>query len=246
MRNALSAVCLAVIALVIGGASTPAFATDPRKEVRLDYADYSPVSLVVRKFGWIEAALAAEGVAVQWRRSENGEQALAALSSASIDFGSAGDVAAMRARAGGDPIKAVYVYGGAQVDGYGLLSVREGFAAAHPAVVGHVLKTYDRARKWIVAHPAEAAQVVAGEAKLSVDEARARLDQMDFTASAPGPAQVAAIKVALSRLVADGAPDLKLDATQRIEDLIDRATARAALSSVSTALRTCGNFCDHW
>ena len=34
--------------------------------VRLDYAYYNPSSLVMRRFGWLEEALAEQGVGVEW------------------------------------------------------------------------------------------------------------------------------------------------------------------------------------
>ena len=44
--------------------------------VTIDYATYNPLSLIIRKKGWLETALAAEGKKVEWvkvGRFEQGE-----------------------------------------------------------------------------------------------------------------------------------------------------------------------------
>jgi hypothetical protein len=38
----------------------------PLKELRLDYAYYSPASLVLKRFGWLEEDFKADGVQVRW------------------------------------------------------------------------------------------------------------------------------------------------------------------------------------
>ena len=38
----------------------------PLEELRLDYAYYSPTSLVLRRFGWLEQEFRADGTNIKW------------------------------------------------------------------------------------------------------------------------------------------------------------------------------------
>lgn len=87
-----------------------AHAADKPAELRLDYAYYSPPSLVLKKFGWLEEDLKADGVPVKWVQSQGSNRALEFLNSGSVDFGSTAGLAAVLSKANGNPIKSVYVY----------------------------------------------------------------------------------------------------------------------------------------
>ncbi len=80
------------------------------REIRIDYATYNPVSLVLKERGILERALAAEGVSVRWVQSLGSNKALEFLNAGSLDFGSTAGAAALIARVNGNPIKSVYVY----------------------------------------------------------------------------------------------------------------------------------------
>jgi len=80
------------------------------KQIRLDYAYYSPTSLVLKKFGWLEEALAPSGISVTWTLSQGSNRALEYLSADSVDFGSTAGLAAVLSRANGNPIRSAYVY----------------------------------------------------------------------------------------------------------------------------------------
>ena len=96
--------------LAMGAAlAAPAFAAPP-EEVRLDYAYYNPVSLLLKEKGWVEEAFAADGTKVRWVLSLGSNKALEFLNGGSIDFGSSAGGAALVSKANGNPIKAVYVY----------------------------------------------------------------------------------------------------------------------------------------
>ena len=78
-------------------------------EVRLDYAYYNPVSLVLKDKHWVEEALGPDAH-VTWVLSAGSNKALEFLNAQSLDFGSTAGSAALLGRANGNPIKSVYVY----------------------------------------------------------------------------------------------------------------------------------------
>jgi sulfonate transport system substrate-binding protein len=85
-------------------------ATEHVEEIRLDYAYYSPASLVVRRFGWLEQEFQTDGTRVRWVFSQGSNRSLEYLNSGSIDFGSAAGLAALMSRANGNPVKSIYVF----------------------------------------------------------------------------------------------------------------------------------------
>jgi sulfonate transport system substrate-binding protein len=80
------------------------------EELRLDYAYYSPTSLVLRHFGWLEEAFKAEGTRIKWVLSAGSNRALEYLNANSIDIGSSAGLAALLAKANGNPIRTPYIY----------------------------------------------------------------------------------------------------------------------------------------
>ena len=78
-------------------------------EVRLDYAYYNPVSLVLKDKHWVEEALGPDAH-VTWVLSAGSNKALEFLNAQSLDFGSTAGSAALLGRANGNPVKSVYVY----------------------------------------------------------------------------------------------------------------------------------------
>ncbi|MEN9938367.1 MAG: hypothetical protein RLZZ387_4946 [Chloroflexota bacterium] len=277
---------------VIAACGAPAAATKPA-EIRLDYAYYNPSSLVLRKFGWLEEDLKADGIKVTWVLSAGSNKANEFLRSDAVDFGSTAGAAALLARANGSPIQTVYVFAKpewtalvvgkdssitsvadlkgkkiaatkgtdpyffllrslneaglssadvevvnlqhadgrvalerGQVDAwagldphmaktelesgakllyrnidfnsYGFLNAREAFLKQHPEYVTRVLKQYERARNWILENPDEAAQILADEAKLSLEVAKLELEQrMVLTSSVVPGAEHAAVLSAI-------------------------------------------------
>jgi sulfonate transport system substrate-binding protein len=99
---------LLTIATVIGTGCNRTSAKP--KVIRLDYAYYNPVSLVLKNKGFLEQDLASDGISVEWTQSLGSNKALELLNSKSIDFGSTAGAAALIGKANGNPIKAIYVY----------------------------------------------------------------------------------------------------------------------------------------
>lgn len=100
---------LAAGALPLLGASVARSAEKPAA-IALDYAYYNPVSLLLKKKGWLEQDLDKDSIGVRWVLSLGSNKALEFLRGSSIDFGSTAGSAVLVARAGGLPVKAVYVY----------------------------------------------------------------------------------------------------------------------------------------
>ncbi|WP_156369087.1 aliphatic sulfonate ABC transporter substrate-binding protein [Methylobacterium sp. Leaf100] len=80
------------------------------KEVRLDWATYNPVSLVLKEKGFLEEALKQKGIGVRWVQSLGSNKALEFLNGGAIDFGSSAGAAALLARINGNPVKAIYAF----------------------------------------------------------------------------------------------------------------------------------------
>lgn len=96
----------ALAALPAPGLAQPA----PLQELRLDYAHYSPTSLVLRHFGWLEEEFKADGTRIKWVFSAGSNRALEYLNANSIDIGSSAGLAALLARANGNPIRTPYLF----------------------------------------------------------------------------------------------------------------------------------------
>ena len=300
-----------------GGAAHP-------KELRLDYAYYSPPSLVLKHFGWAEEAFKPDNIPVKWVFSAGSNRALEYLNGGSVDFASTAGLAAVLSRANGNPVKAVYVYsrpewtalvtpkgspiqsvkdlkgkkvaatkgtdaylfllrslqlnglskadiehvslqhadgraamdqgrvdawagldpmmasseleGGAHLlyrnvdfNTYGFLDTSETFLTRYPDEVKRVIALYERARKWIIANPGEAAALLAQEAKISLPVAKLQLSRNDFSAPVPGDTQVKALKEAAPILTAEALVKPGVDIDKTIDSLIDPAIAKTVV-----------------
>lgn len=78
--------------------------------VRLDYAYYNPLSLVLRERKILENELKKKNIKVEWVLSQGSNKALEFLGARSLDFGSTAGAAAFIGKANGNPIKSIYVY----------------------------------------------------------------------------------------------------------------------------------------
>jgi len=87
-----------------------AFAADALKEIRIDWATYNPVSLVLKQKGLLEKEFDKDGISIVWVQSAGSNKALEFLNAGSIDFGSTAGSAALVAKINGNPIKSIYVY----------------------------------------------------------------------------------------------------------------------------------------
>ena len=98
-------------ALAVGMvAGTALHAAEKPKEIRVDWATYNPVSMLLKEKGFLEREFAKDGIAVRWVQTVSSSNALQFLNAGSIDLGSTAGSAALIARINGNPIKSVYVY----------------------------------------------------------------------------------------------------------------------------------------
>ncbi len=312
-------------ALLAGAIALPATAAD-LDTVTVDWAYYNPVSLVLKKEGWLEEALKPDGINVQWVQSLGSNKALEFLNAGSLDFGSTAGAAALLAKVNGNPIETVWIYskpewtalvtrpdsgiekvedlkgkriavtkgtdpyifllralekhglGAGDVDlvllqhdqgraalergdvdawagldpmmadvelsrgfplfyrdadanSYGVLNVREAFAAEHPEIVEKVLTVYERGRAWAMANPDELAKLLAGVAKLPEPVAAQQLGRTQFVDPRPGDAQRQTILAAGEALQSGGVIKPDVDVAATVDALLQPSFA----AKISTA-----------
>lgn len=170
----------------------------------LEIGTQAPHSIIIKGMRWAQTA---SGAAIDW-----------------VPAGTAADFAVLRAeealarRAAGQPLKAVFVVSREAGD-YRLLVVREDFLASHPEMVERVVGLYERARRWLIAHPLATVALVAQETGGSEAAAQAVLAGREFIVSRPGPALAQALRTS-----ADAVRSAQVDAL--LEDGPMRAAAR--------------------
>ncbi|KQU54494.1 sulfonate ABC transporter substrate-binding protein [Bosea sp. Leaf344] len=317
-RFALAALAAGSLALTTG----PAPAQAPR-EIRVDFATYNPISLVLKEQGLLEKALAPSGVKVRWVQSAGSNKALEFLNAGSLDIGSTAGAAALIGKINGNPIKSIYVYSrpewtalvtGAKseigkvadlkgkrvavtrgtdphiflvralaeagltekdvklvllqhADGrtalergdvdawagldplmaaaeiesgarlfhrkaedntWGILNVREAFAAANPELVRTVIGAYEEARRFALANPEELKKVLVGYTKLSEAVIERQLTRTELTHSGIGQAQADTILAAGLALKQAGVLPAETDVKAAVDALLDRRFAAAS------------------
>ena len=144
-----------------------------------------------------------------------------------------GDVAAW---AGLDPMMAAaeiesgarLFYRNAAANTWGVLNVREAFAAENPELVRRVLATYERARRWSVEHPAELKALMVAAMKLPDAVVARQLERNDLSSGAIGERQAQTIIEAGKALQQAGVLPADVDVTVVTGKLIDPSFARAA------------------
>jgi len=104
--NRLAKAAVAVATTLFAGSAM----ADSPKEIRLDYAYYSPPSLVIKKFGWLEDEFKKDGIEIKWLFSQGSNRSLEFLNSGSSDFASTSGISALVSRANGQPVKTVYIF----------------------------------------------------------------------------------------------------------------------------------------
>jgi sulfonate transport system substrate-binding protein len=123
------------------------------------------------------------------------------------------------------------LYRNPEFNTFGALNVREDFLSAHPDVVSTVLRQYERARKYAIAHPDETAKVVAEASHLELRVTTIQITQRtQYPDPVPGVSYrdtiAGVVPIVRSEKLVAGATDLEAV----VPELIDARPARVALS----------------
>ena len=198
-----------VSALLLGSVVLGVRAETPAP-LRVQFDPNTPHMQVMRKLGWVEAEFGVAGV--QW---------VAQVQAADVVVASGADAVAQRAA--GMPVKAVFVLA-RSAGAYELLIVAESLLAERPDAIEKIVALHEKARKWLLAHPDDAANLLALGRGRSVADAARELARRDLSVARPGPALSAALKRDLDAIRAGAVDALLFDqplraATRRLEQV---------------------------
>lgn len=107
-RKTLTAALLTSALALTACAGENAEAETDAETLRIDYATYNPLSLIIKDQGWLEEELDGD---VEWVYSAGSNRANENLRAEAIDVGSTAGSAALLARANGTPIQTISVVG---------------------------------------------------------------------------------------------------------------------------------------
>lgn len=115
---------------------------------------------------------------------------------------------------------------------FGTLNVREEFAQKYPEYVKKVVLGYERARKWILENPEEAAKILAEAGKIELDVAKLQISErtvLNKDVGAPNDALRAALQAVVPILTEEKLVAADKDPGKALTELIDASLAEAAL-----------------
>jgi sulfonate transport system substrate-binding protein len=124
------------------------------------------------------------------------------------------------------------IYRNVAFNSFGTLNVREDFLAKYPAQVERVIAAYERARTWNLAHPQQAAALLAAEAKLEPDVALRQLGErtgFEQDVGIPGAALHQALVAVAPILKREQLVGADADPDKALAELVAPAAARAAI-----------------
>src|ERR1044071_9165261 len=90
-------------ACFLGLLPTALVAADKPKEIRIDWATYNPVSMVLKEQGLLEKEFVKDGIGIRWVQTLGSNKALEFLNAGSIDLGSTAGSAALLSKINGQP-----------------------------------------------------------------------------------------------------------------------------------------------
>ena len=120
---------------------------------------------------------------------------------------------------------------------YGFLNAREDFLNQYPELTATVLETYERARKWILENPDEAATILAEEAKISQAVAERELFErtvLDMD-PVPGETHVAVLRAVIPIMVAENQVKPDTDVEAVLNELLAPETAASVVTTDEAA-----------
>lgn len=115
------------------------------------------------------------------------------------------------------------VYRNINFNSYGFLNARSEFISAYPEHTKLVLTQYERARQWILDNQEEAAQILADEAKLSLEVAKRELFERTVLTESPipGEAQHAALTAIIPIFTAENQVKEGTDVAAELDKLFN-------------------------
>jgi len=118
-------------------------------------------------------------------------------------------------------------YRKAEANTWGVLDVREEFAAQHPEAVARVLKVYEEGRKWALANPDKVAELLSKAARIPLPVAQKQLqERTKLTYNKIGAEQRDSILAAGKALQQAGVIAADVDVTTQVDALIDDTFSR--------------------
>src|SRR2546421_13076352 len=96
-------ILFAAAALVALGSSASLPAAEKPTEIRLDWATYNPVSMLLKDKGFLEKEFAKDGITIRWVQTVSPSNARQFLNAGSIDLGSTAAPAAWVAEMNANP-----------------------------------------------------------------------------------------------------------------------------------------------
>jgi sulfonate transport system substrate-binding protein len=103
--------CIIFIGMVLGLILvSDVYAAPLPSEVSVDYSYYNPLSLVIRRFSWLEKEFKPDHVPVRWVFTSGSDLALKYLQADSVNISSSASLSSVFSRARGNRIKSVYVF----------------------------------------------------------------------------------------------------------------------------------------
>ncbi len=124
------------------------------------------------------------------------------------------------------------IYRNIDFNTFGTLNVREEFAQKYPDYVKKVVLAYERARKWILDNPDEAAKILAEVGKIDLAVAKRQITErtvLNKDVGAPNDALRAALQAVVPILTEEKLVAADKDPGKALTELIDASLAEAAL-----------------
>jgi sulfonate transport system substrate-binding protein len=115
---------------------------------------------------------------------------------------------------------------------FGTLNAREAFLATYPDQVQRVIAQYERARRWILEHKHEAAELLAAEGKIEPDVAIRQLGErtvLDKDVGVPGGALHQALLAVVPILKREKLVGAGADPDKALDELVAPAAAQAVI-----------------
>ena len=110
LKSAVAVAAASLVALTgcVAGESAPV--AEENQVLRIDFAYWNPLSLVIKDQGWLEEAVSDSGYTVEWILSAGSSKAIENLNAEALDIASSAGAAAVAARANGVALTTVGVF----------------------------------------------------------------------------------------------------------------------------------------